>query len=104
MLAPVPMLPAVLNFRARSLVRGTALVLGSLGASFLLSGFPQVHTSWPIAFAAFAGLWGTFDTLRCLRLRWSFYHGGVLLLLYMDIIALTMIFFLLLYPYADWIQ
>ena len=55
-------------------------------------------------FVAFAALWGTYDTLRCLRLRWSFYHGGVLLLLYMDVIALTLIFFLWLYPYADWIQ
>jgi hypothetical protein len=104
MLAQFPMLPAVFNFRCRSLVRGTGLVLGSLAASFLLSGFPNVHTEWPIAFVAVAALWGTFDTLRCLRLRWSFYHGGVLLLLYMDVIALTMIFFLLLYPYAGWIQ
>jgi hypothetical protein len=96
--------PAFLNLRARSLVRGTFLVLTSLGVSFVLSGFPDVHASWPIAFAAFAALWGTYDTARCLRLRWSFYHGGVLLLLYMDVIALTMIFFLLLYPYAQWVQ
>jgi hypothetical protein len=98
------MLPAVFNFRCRSLVRGTALVLGSLGASFLVSGFPHVQAEWPMIFVAFAALWGTFDTLRCLRLRWSFYHGGVLLLLYMDIIVLTLVFFLWLYPYADWIQ
>jgi hypothetical protein len=98
------MLPASLNFRARSLVRGTALVLASLGASFLLSGFPQVHPAWPIVFPAMCALWGTYETSRCLRLRWSFYHGGVLLLLYMDVMALTMIFFLLLYPYANWIQ
>lgn len=78
--------------------------MGSLGASFLLSGFPHVHTTWSMPFAVFAALWGTFDTLRCLRLRWSFYHGGVLLLLYMDVIVLTLVFFLWLYPYADWIQ
>ena len=95
---------AFFHLRSRSLVRGTLLVLASLGASFLLSGFPHVHTSWPIAFAALAAFWGTCETLRCLRLRWSFYHGGVLLLLYMDVIALTMILFLLLYPYAEWIQ
>jgi hypothetical protein len=98
------MLPAIFNFRCRSLIRGTALVLGSLGVALLISGFPQVHTEWPMIFVAFAALWGTYDTLRCLRLRWSFYHGGVLLLLYMDILALTLIFFLWLYPYADWIQ
>ena len=95
---------AFLNLRARSLVRGTVLVLASLAASMLLSGFPQVHPAWQIAFAALAALWGTYETTRCLRLRWSFYHGGVLLLLYMDVTALTMIFFLLFYPYAEWIQ
>ncbi|MFY9939425.1 MAG: permease [Silvibacterium sp.] len=95
---------AVFNLRARSLVRGTVLVLASLIAAFLLSGFPYVHPAWKLIFPAFAALWGTFDTLRCLQLRWSFYHGGVLLLLYMDIMALAMIFFLLLYPYAGWLQ
>ena len=95
---------AVFNLRARSLVRGTVLVLASLIAAFLLSGFPHVHPAWKLIFPAFAALWGTFDTLRCLQLRWSFYHGGVLLLLYMDIMALAMIFFLLLYPYAGWLQ
>lgn len=98
------MLPAFLNFRCRSLIRGTLLVLASLAAAMLLSGFPYVHTEWPVAFAVITALWGTWETLRCLRLRWSFYHGGVLLLLYMDIMALTMILFLFLYPYAHWIQ
>jgi hypothetical protein len=49
-------------------------------------------------------LYGTFDTLRCLRLRWSLYHGRVLLLVYMDLMALAMILFLLLYPYEGWLQ
>jgi hypothetical protein len=98
------MLPAPFNLRTRSLVRGTVLVLASLGISMLLSGFPQVHAAWPIIFAVLAALWGTYETSRCLRLRWSFYHGGVLLLLYMDVTALTMILFLLLYPYAGWLQ
>lgn len=55
-------------------------------------------------FPAFAALWGMVETSRCLRLRWSFYHGGVVVLLYMDVMALCMILFLLLYPYAGWIQ
>jgi len=97
---------AVFNFRARSLIRGTVLVLASLLSAFLLSGFPQVHPAWTIAFPACVALWGTFETLRCLRLKWSFYHGGVLLLLYMDVMALAMIFVLLLYPYVNvnWIE
>lgn len=99
-----PMVSSVFNIRARSLVRGTGLVLVSLGASLLFSGFPHVHTAWPIMFAAFAALWGMYETSRCLRLRWSLYHGGVLMLLYMDVMALCMILFLLFYPYAGWIQ
>ena len=79
-------------------------MLASLLAAFLLSGFPRVHTAWTVSFPAFGALWGTYETLRCLRLKWSFYHGGVLLLLYMDIMALVMIFFLLIYPYAGWLQ
>jgi len=98
------MLPAVLNLRARSLLRGTILVLVSLCLAFLLSGFPNARPSLKLLIPAFAALYGTYETSRCLRLRWSFYHGGVLLLLYMDVMALAMIFFLLLYPYEGWLQ
>jgi hypothetical protein len=96
--------PAFLNLRARSLLRGTILVLGGLLMAFLLSGFPNARPSPMLLLPACVALYGTYDTSRCLRLRWSFYHGGVLLLLYMDVMALAMIFFLLLYPYAGWIQ
>jgi hypothetical protein len=98
------MRPVVFDLRARSLVRGTILVLGSLLLSFLLSGFPNARPSLKLLVPALLALYGTYETARCLRLRWSFYHGGVMLLLYMDVMALAMIFFLLLYPYADWIQ
>ena len=95
--------PAVFNFRAKSLLRGTVLVIGSLLLSFIWAGFPEDHPTPKLVIPAFVALVGTWDTVRCLRLRWSFYHGGVLLLLYMDIMALSMIFFLLLYPYAGWL-
>jgi hypothetical protein len=94
---------AVFNLRAKSLVRGSALVLGSLLLSFLWSGFPEDRPTLKLILPACVALYGTWETLRCLRLRWSFYHGGVLLLLYMDIMALAMIFFLLLYPYGGWL-
>jgi hypothetical protein len=35
-----------------------------------------------------------------MRTKWSWYHGGVVLLIYMDLMAISMILFLLLYPYA----
>jgi hypothetical protein len=72
--------------------------------AFMLSDFPNARPSLKLLIPTFLALYGTYDTARCLRLRWSFYHGGVLLLLYMDVMALAMIFFLLLYPYEGWIQ
>ncbi len=95
---------AVFNLRARSLLRGTVLVLAALLVAVPLSGFPNTRATALLLIPTLMALWGTWDTVRCLRLRWSFYHGGVLLLLYMDIMALSMIVFLLLYPYANWIQ
>jgi hypothetical protein len=39
-----------------------------------------------------------------MRRRWSFYHGGVLLCIYMDLMAVTLILVFLLYPYALWMS
>lgn len=80
------------------------MVLLALGLAFRVSGFPRLHASLLMIAPAMLGLWGMYETSRCLRLRWSLYHGGVLLLLYMDIMALAMIFFLMFYPYAGWLQ
>jgi hypothetical protein len=95
--------PSFLNPRKRSLLRGILLVLLGLGAAIRISGFPAIRTDpWLVVPALFA-IAGTIDTVRCMQRRWSFYHGGVLLLIYMDLMALCMILFLLLYPYAQWI-
>ena len=94
---------AALNLRKRSLLRGTVLVLVGLFLAFRLAGFPNDRPSLKIlipALIAFTGMW---DTLRCLQRRWSFYHGAVVVLLYADVLALLMILFLLLYPYAQWL-
>ena len=92
-----------LNPRHTSLLRGNALVLLSLGLALRLSDFPNNRATPLLALPAIAAITGTIDTLRCMRPRWSFYHGGVLLLIYMDLMALCMILFFLLYPYAGWI-
>jgi hypothetical protein len=95
---------AVFNIRARSLLRGTVLVLGSIVLAFVWAGFPNVHGSPLLVVPTCLAIWGTWDTVRCLQRRWSFYHGGVLLLLYADVLVLALIVFLLLYPYARWLQ
>ena len=35
--------------------------------------------------------------------RWNWYHGGVILCVYMDLMALIIILFFLLYPYMHWL-
>ena len=97
------MLPSLLNPRKRSLLRGSLLVLTSLATALVLSDFPHNRATPLLVIPALAAIAGTVDTVRCMQPRWSFYHGGVLLLIYMDLMALCMILFFLLYPYTRWI-
>jgi hypothetical protein len=90
---------AVFNLRRRSLVRGNLLVMGSFAAAFPLSGFPESRATLLLIIPAVLALLGTFDTIRCMQPRWNFYHGGVLLCLFMDMMAICLIFFFLLFPY-----
>jgi hypothetical protein len=77
------------------------LSLGAFVASLRLAGFPDIkllHGSrWQFAALA-AGLWGLAETARCLQRRWNLYHAGVLILMYTDLLILTMIVFLVFYP------
>jgi hypothetical protein len=78
-------------------------VLFSLATAIRLADFPHNHATPLLVLPTLVAIIGTADTVRCMQRRWSFYHGGVLLLIYMDLMALCMILFLLLYPYAHWI-
>jgi hypothetical protein len=95
-------LAAFLNPRHKSLVRGNLLVLGSLVAAFFLSDFPHNRPTLLLLLPVLFSVAGTADTVRCIRKRWSFYHGGVILCIYMDLMVVTMILVFLLYPYALW--
>jgi len=95
---------AVFNIRARSLLRGTLLVVGSVVLAIFWAGFPDIHPTALLLLPTAAAVYGTWETSRCMRRRWDFYHGGVMLLLYADILALALILFLLLYPYMRWLQ
>ncbi|MEO6828805.1 MAG: permease [Acidobacteriaceae bacterium] len=92
------MIRSLFQLRRPSLLRGNVLVLGSLAASFFLAKFPLNRATptmiLPILFAAA----GMADTLRCIRRRWSWYHGAVMLSLYMGVMVMIMILFLALYP------
>ena len=90
---------AFFNLRRRSLVRGNLLVLGSFFAAFPISGFPNTRATLLLIIPAGLALFGTFDTVRCMQPRWGFYHGGVLLCLFMDMLAVCLILFFLFFPY-----
>jgi len=82
-------------------VRAIVLSLGAFAASLCLAGFPHIenlHPSrWQIL-ALFVAAWGMAETARCLQRRWSFYHAGVLILLYANLMILAAIVVLLAVP------
>ena len=92
---------SILQLQRKSLIRGTALALGSLWVSFRLSGYPDMHVCLWLIVPLLTACAATWDTARCLQRRWSFYHGGVILLIYVDLMILLMISFLLLAPYSS---
>ena len=96
-------LPSFLDPRQRSLPRATLLVLISFFCAAWLSDFPHNRANPFLLFPTIFALLGTADTIRCIQKRWCLYHGGVLFLIYMDLMADAMILFFLLYPYALWI-
>lgn len=67
----------------------------------MLAGFPHIEklhgSSWQFASLLIAA-WGMAETGRCMRGKWSLYHAGVLILLYSDLMILTLIVFLVAYP------
>jgi hypothetical protein len=90
---------AFFHLHRRSLVRANLLVLGSFAASFYLSGFPSTHRNLLLLLPALFATFGTIDTFRCLTPRRDLYHAGIILCLFMDMLALCLIFFFLLFPY-----
>lgn len=99
--SPLPLHAHVRRFfdlRYRSVLRGSLLVFFSTVVAFRLSHFPNnFKTVWLIGPLVFA-IAGTADTTRCMQKRWNWYHGGVVLCLYTDLMAICIIAFFLLYP------
>ena len=89
------MLPraAIFRIRRRSLVRGILLGVTSFLISLRMGGFPDInalHSSrWQLIPAAMA-IWSMVETLRCTERSWSLYYAGVLILLYTELMILSM--------------
>lgn len=90
--------PAFFNLRRRSLARGNLLVLVSLLIAVRLADFPHNRATLLLALPVLLAMAGTADTIRCMRRVWDFYHAGVILCIYMDLMALAIMLFFLLYP------
>ncbi len=91
---------SIFRLQQKSLARGPALALLSMWISFRWSGFPEVHACLWLILPFLITCAATWDTTRCLQRRWSFYHGAVLLLIYVDLMVLLMISFFLLAPFS----
>lgn len=92
--------PSFVLLRRKSLLRALALSLSAFAISLRLAGFPHIddlHGSRWQVLPLLICLFGMADTARCLNRRWSFYHAGILLLLYSNLMILVMILFLLVY-------
>lgn len=89
------------QLRQKSLIRGVGLALSAFAASLLLAGFPHIanlHGSRWQALTMLAAGWGLGETARCIRRQWCFYHAGVMLLLYSELMILALTTFLTFYP------
>ena len=92
---------SIFRLRQKSLVRAVLLSLGAFAASLRLAGFPHVenlHGSYWQILVLMVAVWGMAETARCLQRKWSFYHAGVLLLLYADLMILAAIVLMLIAP------
>ena len=74
-------------------------MLLSLLASILMSDFPHNRPTMFLLVPTVLAMIGTGETVRCMRMRWDYYHAGVILCIYMDLMVLCMILFFLIYPY-----
>ena len=91
---------AFLNLRRRSLARGSILVFGSLFFAYVLMDMSHLRPTPLLLLPILLSLAGAADTARCMRKQWDFYHAGVLLLLYADLMAITLLLFIFLLPYG----
>jgi hypothetical protein len=93
---------SIFRLRQKSLVRGVILAIGAFAVSLRLGGFPDINalhsSNWQMI-PALVEFWSMIETSRCLSSRtWSLYHGGVLIILYTELMILGMSVFLFVFP------
>ncbi len=90
-----PGLPAS---RERLFRRGMLLTLGTVACILMSLPASTGHFAWMLlAFVLCAA--ALVDFSRSLRVRWDLYHGGVVFMLYTDMMILTLIAVLTVWPY-----
>lgn len=92
--------PDVFHPNRYSLLRGNLLVVAAILLSLWLSDFPNNHATLWLLLPCAMVLAGSVETVRCIQRRWTWRHASVILCLYMDLMAATLVFFLFLYPYV----
>ena len=84
-----------------SLIISSGVVLCSLAAAVWISNFPHNRATLWLIVPVLVACAATVETMRSMRPRWSFYHAGVILCIYMDVMVVAIILFLLIYPYTQ---
>ena len=92
-------IPPILNWRHKSLARGTFVAALGLILALVLSRFTGPRGNMWLTGPAILALLGPVDTARCLRKQWGFYHAGVLLFLCAETMSLALVLFVLITPF-----
>ena len=71
--------------------RSMAMALAALVLGLLLTTRNSSASRYMMAFPFALALTATWDTARSMRVTWDLHHGGVVLLLYADMMLLTLI-------------
>ena len=84
----------VLNLRKPSLIRSNGLVIAGLCTAWPAFQHPSGMFAMWMPLTVIVAMIGTADTCRHLRRRWDWHHGGVLLMIYADLMTVTLLAFM----------
>ena len=84
----------ILNLKKRSLIRANLLVFASFCTAWPAYRHPNGAFAVLMPMAAGVAMAGTADTCRHFRMRWDWHHAGVVLMVYADLMAVTLLGFI----------